>query len=66
MENGYINSYDAIKGFGFIRRQQGKDVFFHYSNLNTQEELIGEGDKVSFNLEPSKKGLRAINIEKIS
>lgn len=66
MERGYINSFDPIKGYGFIRREKGKDVFFHYSNLITPEELIGEGDTVSFEIEKSEKGLRAIDIEKIS
>ena len=66
MEKGYINSFDPIKGYGFIRRQEGKDVFFHYSNLTTREELIGEGDPVHFEIEKSEKGLRAVNIEKTS
>ncbi len=66
METGYINSYDAIKGFGFIRRQKGRDVFFHYSNLSVQEDLIGEGDKVTFEIEETGKGLRAIDVRKIA
>lgn len=63
-EYGYINTYDPIKGFGFIRRKKGKDLFFHYSNLETPEELIGEGDNVVFSIEKTGKGFRAIDIVK--
>ena len=63
-ERGYINTYDPLKGFGFIRREKGKDVFFHYSELKTDEGKIGVGDNVSFVAEGSGKGLRAKDVVK--
>ena len=64
-EYGYINAYDPIKGYGFIRREKGRDVFFHYTSLNTKERLIGEGDKISFSIQEGGKGLIAIDIVKV-
>lgn len=64
-EFGYINAYDPIKGYGFIRRDKGKDVFFHYSELNTKEWLLGEGDKVSFIVQQGGKGPKATEIVKL-
>ncbi|UYM15202.1 retron Se72 family effector protein [Endozoicomonas euniceicola] len=65
-DRGYINTYDPIKGFGFIRREKGKDVFFHYSELKTDEGKIGVGDYVTFSTEKSGKGLRAKEVVKES
>ena len=65
-ERGYINTYDPLKGFGFIRREKGKDVFFYYDELKTPEGKIGVGDNVSFSVESSGKGPRARDIVKES
>jgi CspA family cold shock protein len=62
---GYINSYDSLKGYGFIRREKGKDLFFHYTRLVTEERNIGEGDKVSFLIEEGGKGEMAVDVEKV-
>lgn len=64
-EYGYVNAYDPLKGYGFIRREKGKDVFFHYTSLITEERLVGEGDKVSFLLQMGGKGPVATNIVKV-
>ncbi|GAB6144999.1 cold shock domain-containing protein [Desulfocicer niacini] len=63
MEYGYVHVYDPLKGFGFIRRSEGKDVFFHYTGLISPESSINEGVKVSFLTEKGNKGLRAIKVE---
>lgn len=65
IQHGTINSYDPLKGFGFIRRPEGKDVFFHYTSLVTKEEHIAEGVKVTFSIETTEKGFKAIDVEKV-
>ncbi|ELV7516481.1 retron Se72 family effector protein [Photobacterium damselae] len=62
MESGYINAYIEHKGFGFIRREKGKDVFFSIEDIN-DTDLIVINKKVTFDIESKKKGPRAINIK---
>lgn len=63
-ESGVIHVYDAFKGFGFIRRAKGKDVFFFYDELATGETEPAEGDIVSFEVETKPRGPRAKDIHK--
>lgn len=63
-EFGIIHTYDPFKGFGFIRRTKGKDVFFFYDQFPKGEIEPSEGDRVSFDVEKKPKGPRAINIQK--
>jgi CspA family cold shock protein len=65
MMNGTVKWFNESKGFGFISRDDGDDVFVHYSSIsgNGFKTLI-EGDAVSFELEEGPKGLKAINVEK--
>ena len=65
MMNGTVKWFNESKGFGFISRDDGDDVFVHYSSIsgNGFKTLI-EGDAVSFELEDGPKGLKAINVEK--
>ncbi len=61
MSNGTVKFFNAAKGFGFITPDDGsKDVFVHANNLNGD---ITEGDKVSFEIEESPKGLNATNVQ---
>lgn len=60
MSNGTVKFFNNAKGFGFITPDEGdKDVFVHVSGLT---EEISEGDKVSYDVEESPKGLNAINV----
>ena len=62
---GTIKMFNKEKGFGFIRAEDGNDVFFHYSSLVMDGfKTIEQGDAVSFELEQSDRGLRAANIKK--
>jgi CspA family cold shock protein len=65
MMNGTVKWFNESKGFGFISRDDGDDVFVHYSSIsgNGFKTLI-EGDAVSFELEEGPKGLKAINVVK--
>jgi cold shock protein len=61
MSNGTVKFFNNAKGFGFITPDDGgKDVFVHQNSLNIS---IGEGDKVTFDVEESPKGLNAINVQ---
>lgn len=64
VENGVVNEYFALKGFGFIRRQQGRDVFFFYADLIDTDSMVDVGDRVSFEVAAGKKGPKALNIRK--
>ena len=61
MNKGTVKFFNNAKGFGFITPDDGsKDVFVHKNDLVNQ---ITEGDKVSYDVEESPKGLNAINVK---
>lgn len=63
MQEGTVKFFNSEKGFGFITpSNNGKDVFVHTSGLIHE---IMENDKVSFEVEEGKKGLNAVNVERI-
>ena len=63
MTNGTVKFFNNIRGFGFIAPDDGgKDVFVHKSDLVDE---ITEGDKVSYDVEETEKGLNAINVKVI-
>jgi len=64
-ENGNVKWFNSEKGYGFISRTNGEDVFVHYSAIISEGyKALTEGDKVEFNVEMGKKGLTATNVEK--
>lgn len=63
---GTVKMFNAEKGYGFIRTEDGRDVFFHYSALVMDNYKTAEkGEAVEFELEESERGLRANNIHKL-
>lgn len=61
MSDGTVKFFNNAKGFGFITPEDGsKDVFVHANNLTID---INEGDKVTFDVEESPKGLNATNVK---
>ena len=63
MSNGTVKFFNDSKGFGFITPEDGsKDVFVHANGLIDE---INEGDKVSYDVEESPKGLNASNVKVI-
>lgn len=64
-DQGLVNSYDTFKGFGFIRRQKGRDVFFFYDDVVDEDEGALVGDMVRFEVRVEPKGPRAYKVVKI-
>ncbi len=63
---GTVKMFNSEKGYGFIRTEDGRDVFFHYSSLIMDSFKVAEaGEAVEFEIEESDRGLRATNIRKI-
>ncbi|MDD3613726.1 MAG: cold-shock protein [Caldicoprobacterales bacterium] len=64
MERGKVKWFNATKGFGFIEREDGSDIFVHYSAINTDGfRTLSEGQEVSFDVVEGDKGLQASNVE---
>ncbi len=65
MEQGTVKWFNADKGFGFINRQDGSDVFVHFSAIQTEGfKTLEEGQAVSFDVEEGQRGLQAVNVVK--
>ena len=66
MATGTVKFFNAEKGFGFISREGGEDVFVHYSNIQADGyRSLDEGQKVEFDVAPGKKGEEAQNVRPI-
>ena len=64
-DKGFISSYDSFKGFGFIRREKGRDVFFFYDDLLDVDTGVVLGDVVSFEVRVESKGPRAYKVARV-
>ena len=66
MANGIVKWFSVRKGYGFIEKEDGAEVFVHYSDIIMPGfKVLSPTDKVSFDIERSKRGSRAINVLKI-
>ena len=62
-EQGTVKWFDDAKGFGFISREQGEDVFVHFRSIRGEGyRSLSEGQKVEFAVTQGQKGLQAENI----
>jgi cold shock protein len=65
-EEGTVKWFNASKGYGFIQRESGDDVFEHFSAISGDGyRSLEEGARVSFEVRKGPKGLQAENVEKI-
>lgn len=65
-ENGTVKWFNNSKGFGFIERESGGDVFVHYSEISGDGyRTLEEGERVEFMVADSEKGPQAQQVKKI-
>ncbi len=66
MENGKVKWFNRTKGFGFIERESGADVFVHFSAIQAEGfKVLDEGDEVEFEVVEGPKGPQAANVKKL-
>ena len=66
LATGTVKFFNAEKGFGFISRSEGEDVFVHYSNIQgSGYKSLDEGQQVEFDVAQGRKGLEAQNVRPI-
>ncbi len=66
METGKVKWFNADKGFGFIERNDGNDVFVHYSAITSDGfKTLEEGQAVEFEVVDGSKGPQAANVRKL-
>ena len=66
METGTVKWFNGSKGFGFISREEGPDVFVHFKAIEGDGyKSLDEGDQVQFEVEQGPKGPNATNVTKI-
>ncbi|MEB9368440.1 cold-shock protein [Bacillus cereus] len=65
MEQGKVKWFNSEKGFGFIEREGGEDVFVHFSAIQIDGyKSLDEGQSVTFEVEQGQRGLQATNVQK--
>ena len=66
MPIGTVKWFNESKGYGFISREDGEDVFIHYSEIQGEGfRTLREGDKVEFEIAQGKKGPQAVKAKKL-
>ncbi len=61
MEKGTVKFFNEAKGFGFIKKENGQEIFVHATGLT---EKVKENDEVTFDVAEGQKGANAVNVKK--
>jgi CspA family cold shock protein len=62
-ETGTVKWFNGAKGYGFIQREEGEDIFVHFSSIRGEGyRNLEEGQAVEFSVEQGPKGLRAVDV----
>jgi CspA family cold shock protein len=66
-ESGTIKWFNSEKGYGFITRESGEDVFVHHTAIQgSGYKTLNEGERVEFDVTQGPKGLQAENVQRVS
>ncbi len=66
METGTVKWFNDAKGYGFITRENGSDVFVHHTAIDAEGfRSLNEGERVQFELVEGPKGLQANNVRRV-
>ena len=67
MQKGTVKFFNDSKGFGFIKTENGEEVFFHKTNVKDTgfRNILRQGDAVEFESKSEQRGKRAINIVRV-
>ena len=61
-EIGHVKWFNSQKGYGFIKRENGSDLFVHFTSINKEPKTLNEHDRVEFTVTPGKKGPEARDV----
>lgn len=62
MKNGTVKFFNTEKGFGFIKEENGSEIFVHVSGLI---DKVNENDNVEYEVQEGKKGLNAVKVRRV-
>jgi CspA family cold shock protein len=67
MEKGTVKWFNNAKGYGFITRENGEDLFVHFKSIVGEGyKTLKQGEGVEFEVEQGQKGLQATNVSRIN